>query len=51
MEVCICPDSFKASLSAEQACSVMIKAVQNVLPNAKCSQLPMADGGEGTVDA
>ncbi len=45
----LAPDSFKESLSAKQAVASMQKAIKKVVPNAKCIQLPMADGGEGTL--
>ena len=47
----LAPDSFKESLTAEQACNAMQRGILRVLPNAQCIQVPMADGGEGTVDA
>ena len=46
----LAPDSFKESMSAEQACQAMQRGIQNVLPDALCIHVPMADGGEGTVD-
>ncbi len=47
----LAPDSFKESMTAEQACNAMQRGIQQVFPKAKCIQVPMADGGEGTVDA
>ena len=47
----LAPDSFKESLTAEQACIAMQRGIQTVFPDAKCIHVPMADGGEGTVDA
>lgn len=47
----LAPDSFKESMTAEQACSAMQRGIQQVFPQAKCIHVPMADGGEGTVDA
>ena len=38
-------------MTAEQACDAMQRGILRVLPNAQCIQVPMADGGEGTVDA
>src|SRR5690606_27345213 len=46
----LAPDSFKESMSAEQACQAMQRGIQNVLPDALCIHVAMADGGEGTVD-
>ncbi|OTG84254.1 glycerate kinase [Acinetobacter sp. ANC 5054] len=47
----LAPDSFKESMSAEQACAAMQRGIERVDPQAKCILVPMADGGEGTVDA
>ena len=47
----LAPDSFKESMSAEQACAAMQRGIEKALPNAQFIHVPMADGGEGTVDA
>lgn len=47
----LAPDSFKESMTAQQACAAMQRGIQRVDPQAKCILVPMADGGEGTVDA
>lgn len=47
----LAPDSFKESMTAEQACSAMQRGIQKAIPNAQFIHVPMADGGEGTVDA
>jgi len=47
----LAPDSFKESMSAPQACQAMQRGIQNVIPDAHIIHVPMADGGEGTVDA
>lgn len=47
----LAPDSFKESMTAEQACLAMQRGIQKVIPDAICIHVPMADGGEGTVDA
>ena len=47
----LAPDAFKESMSAEQACQAMQRGIQKVIPDACIIQVPMADGGEGTVDA
>ncbi|PKR77087.1 glycerate kinase [Halalkalibacillus sediminis] len=49
--ITICPDSFKGSISAKKAAQVMEKACKQVLPVEEVVTKPMADGGEGTVDA
>lgn len=47
----LAPDSFKESMTAVEACQAMEKGIHSVLPHAQCIYVPMADGGEGTVDA
>lgn len=47
----LAPDSFKESMTAQQACLAMERGIHRVIPNATCVHMPMADGGEGTLDA
>ncbi|NNH78197.1 glycerate kinase [Acinetobacter sp. ANC 5380] len=47
----LAPDSFKESMTAEQACQAMQHGIQKVFTDAHFIHVPMADGGEGTVDA
>lgn len=47
----LAPDSFKESLTAKEACQAMEDGIRKVFPTAEIFQVPMADGGEGTVDA
>lgn len=51
MKIVIAPDSFKGSISAVKACEAMGKGVRQVFSEAEVIKLPVADGGEGTVDA
>ncbi len=51
MKFVLAPDSFKESMSAAQAASAMERGIRAVLVDAQCLAVPMADGGEGTVDA
>lgn len=44
-------DSFKGSVSSAQAESAVAEGVRHVWPDAEMSTLPLADGGEGTLDA
>ena len=44
-------DSFKGSVSSSQAESAVAEGVRHVWPDAEVSTLPLADGGEGTLDA
>ena len=45
------PDSFKGTLSAQEVCDCMKQAIVKHLPDACVRGIPVADGGEGTVDA
>lgn len=49
--ILLIPDSFKGTLSSRQVCESMARAIQNHLPGATVRTIPVADGGEGTVDA
>lgn len=51
MKIIVAPDSFKGSISAIKACEVIEKGIHVVLSDAEVIKLPIADGGEGTVDA
>ncbi len=51
MNVCIAIDSFKGSLSTLEAGEAVMRGVRAVYPDASVSVVPLADGGEGTVDA
>lgn len=44
-------DSFKGSLSSAQIARILEAEAVKVFPGAECAALPIADGGEGTVDA
>ncbi len=48
--IVIAPDSFKGSLTAEQAASAMEQGVRAVLPGASILLRPVSDGGEGMVE-
>lgn len=49
--IVIAPDKFKGSLSALEAAEAMAEGVLRVLPQARLDLAPIADGGEGTVEA
>src|SRR5581483_5911480 len=49
--VVIAPDSFKGSLSAQAVAQAIADGVKRALPQASVRLCPMADGGEGTLDA
>ncbi|MEH7253727.1 glycerate kinase [Neobacillus niacini] len=51
MKFVLAPDSFKESMSAKKAGLAMEKGIRSVFPDAECVIVPMADGGEGTVES
>ncbi|MFA0345639.1 glycerate kinase [Vibrio sp. 10N.222.55.C6] len=50
MKIVIAPDSFKESLSAVSVAACIEKGFREIFPDADYVTLPLADGGEGTVD-
>nr|WP_318383826.1 glycerate kinase [uncultured Enterobacter sp.] len=51
MKIVIAPDSYKESLSALDVAVAIERGFRDVFPTAEYLKLPMADGGEGTVEA
>lgn len=51
MKIVIAPDSFKGSLTAREAARAMAAGVRLARPDAEIVLLPLADGGEGTLEA
>lgn len=51
MKFVLAPDSFKESMTAKVAAEAMEKGIKEVFPEAECIIVPMADGGEGTVES
>ena len=51
MNIIIAPDSFKGSLPAAEATEAIRQGIRAVMPEAETVSLPLADGGEGTVEA
>lgn len=51
MRIVVAPDKFKGSVTAEEAAEHIAAGVREVLPSADLTLLPVADGGEGTLDA
>jgi glycerate kinase len=49
--VVIAPQSFKGSADAVAVAAAIARGIRQVLPDARCDELPLADGGEGTVHA
>lgn len=50
MKIILSPDSFKGSLSARGVGLALEKGIRRVIPDAECLILPIADGGEGTLE-
>jgi glycerate kinase len=51
MRILIAPDKFKGSLTAAEAAAAMAEGALRVYPDAVTTQFPIADGGEGTLEA
>ncbi|CCF66121.1 glycerate kinase [Nocardia cyriacigeorgica] len=49
--VVLAPDKFKGSLSAAEVASALATGIARVCPDARVVRVPVADGGDGTVDA
>lgn len=51
MRIVVAPDSYKGSVSALGVAAAMQRGIARVFPEAAVSRTPIADGGEGTVEA
>ena len=51
VKIVLAPDKFKGNMTSPEVCSIIREAFLSVMPEAEILALPMADGGEGTVDA
>ncbi|SIR72352.1 glycerate kinase [Peribacillus simplex] len=51
MKIVIAPDSYKGSLSALEASKAIERGIRKALPDARTELVPVADGGEGTMDS
>jgi len=51
MKIVIAPDSFKECASAHEVAAAIAEGVHRAVPDAELALVPMADGGEGTVEA
>lgn len=49
MKIVVAPDSFKGSLTAIEVSDAIEKGIKEVFPEAEIVKIPMADGGDGTV--
>ena len=50
IKIVIAPDSFKGSVTAMEAALSIEKGIKNAFPNAETVLVPVADGGEGTME-
>lgn len=50
-KILLIPDSYKGTMSSGQICRIMEKAILKYYPNAEVISIPVADGGEGSVDS
>jgi len=51
MRVICCPDKFRGSMTAAEAAAAMSAGVRDAIPTAEVVEMPLADGGEGTLAA
>ncbi|MGH4123937.1 MAG: glycerate kinase [Clostridium sp.] len=51
MRFLLAPDSFKESMTAKEVADAMERGIRKIIPYAECIKVPMADGGEGTVQS
>ena len=51
MKLVFASDSFKGSLTSAEIAGLLERVAQEMLPDAECVSCPIADGGEGTIDA
>ena len=49
--IVLAPDSFKESMTAKEACEAMERGIKKANRNIRCIHVPMADGGEGTMQS
>lgn len=50
-KIILIPDSFKGTMSSAEICATMSKAIKASYPECQTVSIPVADGGEGSVDA
>lgn len=50
-KILLIPDSFKGTMSSMEICSIMEESIHHHYPEAEVVSIPVADGGEGSVDA
>ncbi|PKL86990.1 MAG: glycerate kinase, partial [Ignavibacteriae bacterium HGW-Ignavibacteriae-2] len=50
MNILIAPDKFKYSLTAKEVCEAVEKGIRKYMPSANIIKIPLADGGEGSLE-
>jgi glycerate kinase len=50
-KIVIAPDSFKGTMNSIEICDIVERGIKNIFPETQTVKVPIADGGEGTVDA
>lgn len=50
-KIILIPDSFKGTMSSGEICSIMEKSIKRIYPASQVISIPVADGGEGSIDA
>lgn len=51
MQFLIAPDKFKGALTGQQFCLAVVEGIKLAWPEANCVALPLADGGDGSMEA
>ncbi|MEN8125189.1 MAG: glycerate kinase [Bacteroidota bacterium] len=50
MKIVLAPDKYKGSLTGIEFCNATAEGIQSILPQAEIIKMPLADGGDGTID-
>lgn len=50
-KIIVTPDSFKGTMSSIEVCNIIEEGIKNIRPEMEVVKIPIADGGEGTIDA
>ncbi|MFS4482485.1 glycerate kinase [Hyunsoonleella sp. 2307UL5-6] len=50
MKIVLAPDKFKGTLTGIQFCAAVEEGIKEVIPNTEIIKLPLADGGDGTIE-
>ena len=50
MKIVLAPDKYKGSLTGIEFCNIVAEGILSILPSAEIIKLPLADGGDGTIE-